>query len=64
MSSEEFQAITTLAGSLSLTTLLFALWWLERSERIKCQNEKEDHLEADIERLLDETENFRNLGQK
>jgi hypothetical protein len=59
MTAEEFQAITTLAGSLSLTTFLFALWWLERAERIKCQDEKQQHLDDDIERLLDETENLR-----
>lgn len=58
-SQEEFTALSTIAGSLTLNTLLFVLWWLERSERIKCQAEKETHLEEDIERLLDETENLR-----
>lgn len=61
MTPDEFNALSTIAGSLTLTTLLFVLWWLERAERIKCQDEKESHLETDIERLLDETENLRKL---
>lgn len=61
MTPDDFNALSTVAGSLTLTTLLFILWWLERSERIKCQAEKEIHLEEDIERLLDETENLKKL---
>lgn len=56
---EEFNVLSTIAGSLTLTTFLFVLWWFERAERIKCQSEKETHLEEDIDRLLDETENLR-----
>jgi hypothetical protein len=59
MTAQDFNTLSTIAGSLSLTSLLFVLWWLERQERIRCQNEKETHLEEDIERLLDETENFK-----
>lgn len=59
MTPELFAALSTAAGSLTLTGYLFISWWLERQERIKCQEEKEQHLESDIERLLDETENLR-----
>ena len=53
MSAEEFQAITALIGSLSLTSLLFVVWQFERRERLKCQEEKQAHLQEDINKLED-----------
>ncbi len=61
MSEQEFNLLSGIAGSLSLTTLLFIIWILERKERIKCQGDMDKHLASDIERLLDETENLRKL---
>lgn len=43
-------------GELTLTGFIFANWWLERTERLKAQAALEAHYKADIEALLERTE--------
>lgn len=59
MDADTWAQIVKAFGELTLTGFLFANWWLERSERIKVQEEYKEHLNKDIDELLDQTEQFR-----
>lgn len=56
MDAATWAAVIKSVGELTLTTFLFASWWLERSERLKTQAALEAHYKSDIEALLDRTE--------
>jgi hypothetical protein len=62
MDAETWGIIIKAVGELTLTGFLFASWWLERSERLKIQAEHEKHMQADIDRLLDQTEDLRRVA--
>jgi hypothetical protein len=56
MDAETWALIVKAFGELTLTGFLFANWWMERTERIKNQADHKAHLESDITRLLEQTE--------
>lgn len=62
MDADTWATIVKAFGELTLTGFLFANWWMERTERIKSQAEYKEHLNKDIEELLDQTEQMRRVG--
>lgn len=62
MDADTWATIVKAFGELTLTGFLFANWWMERAERIKIQKQYDDHLQTDIEQLLDQTEQMRRGG--
>jgi len=62
MDADTWATIVKAFGELTLTGFLFANWWMERSERIKIQKQYDDHLQKDIDELLDQTEQMRRGG--
>lgn len=61
MDAETWATIVKAFGELTLSGFLFANWWMERSERIKSQQEHKEHLENDIKKLDDEKEDLQRL---
>ncbi len=59
MDTNFWTAVIQIAGSVTTQTLLFAWLWLERSERLKIQREKDAQAEKHMEYLLEQTEQIR-----
>lgn len=51
-----FASLLKAAESLTLLGLLFMNWQTERKERLALQEKHEKHLQSDIDRLLEQTE--------
>lgn len=56
MDSNQASALFELAKALTFNTFILLCWWLERSERIRIQTASDKHLQDDIDRLLEQTE--------